>query len=179
MRTCSIPYDRAFDKLVHGTCGLASEITEVNEVLRDHSMPVTDLEHFYKEVGDCFWMIAEICDAIEVGIDKVFEHAKGMIAKDVPSKVVELEDLAYLFETVQKVYQGHAINVVKKVGITETLARVVAKLKQLVRVKNWDDGFDIDIEVGIIMQMNINKLKTRYPEGFSAEKSLNRAEGDI
>lgn len=30
-----------------------------------------------------------------------------------------------------------------------------------------------------IMQMNIDKLKKRYPDGFSAERSRNRAEGDV
>ena len=30
-----------------------------------------------------------------------------------------------------------------------------------------------------IMQMNIDKLKDRYPEGFEAERSINRQEGDI
>lgn len=30
-----------------------------------------------------------------------------------------------------------------------------------------------------ILQMNIDKLAARYPEGFSAERSLHRAEGDI
>ena len=30
-----------------------------------------------------------------------------------------------------------------------------------------------------IMAMNIDKLKARYPEGFSAERSNHRAEGDI
>lgn len=30
-----------------------------------------------------------------------------------------------------------------------------------------------------IMQMNIDKLRARYPEGFDAEHSLNRAVGDI
>lgn len=30
-----------------------------------------------------------------------------------------------------------------------------------------------------VMQLNINKLKARYPEGFDAEHSLHRAEGDI
>ena len=30
-----------------------------------------------------------------------------------------------------------------------------------------------------IMQMNIDKLKARYPDGFDAEHSLHRAEGDI
>jgi len=30
-----------------------------------------------------------------------------------------------------------------------------------------------------IMQMNIDKLKARYPEGFSVEHSLHRAENDV
>ena len=30
-----------------------------------------------------------------------------------------------------------------------------------------------------IMKMNIDKLKARYPEGFDAEHSLHRKEGDI
>ena len=30
-----------------------------------------------------------------------------------------------------------------------------------------------------IMQMNIDKLKARYPEGFDTEKANNRKEGDI
>ena len=30
-----------------------------------------------------------------------------------------------------------------------------------------------------IMQMNIDKLKARYPEGFTVENSLHRKAGDI
>lgn len=30
-----------------------------------------------------------------------------------------------------------------------------------------------------IMQMNIDKLKARYPEGFDTEKSLHRQDGDV
>ena len=30
-----------------------------------------------------------------------------------------------------------------------------------------------------ILQMNIDKLKKRYPEGFDTEKSIHRQEGDI
>lgn len=36
-------------------------------------------------------------------------------------------------------------------------------------------GWDMDE----IMQMNIDKLKTRYPEGFSTEKSNHRKEDDV
>ncbi|TDP59831.1 nucleoside triphosphate pyrophosphohydrolase family protein [Aminicella lysinilytica] len=34
-------------------------------------------------------------------------------------------------------------------------------------------------DLGEIMEMNIEKLKNRYPEGFDVEKANNRAEGDI
>lgn len=36
-------------------------------------------------------------------------------------------------------------------------------------------GYDLEH----IMQMNIYKLKARYPEGFDAERSLHRQKGDI
>ena len=37
----------------------------------------------------------------------------------------------------------------------------------------------IGVDMETIMKMNIEKLKKRYPEGFSAERSINRVEGDI
>ena len=36
-----------------------------------------------------------------------------------------------------------------------------------------------DWDLEDIMQMNIDKLKARYPDGFSVENSLHRKEGDI
>ena len=36
-------------------------------------------------------------------------------------------------------------------------------------------GFELDE----ILQMNVDKLKARYPEGFDPEKSNNRKPGDI
>lgn len=36
-------------------------------------------------------------------------------------------------------------------------------------------GYDLDT----IMQMNIDKLKERYPAGFSSDRSQHRKEGDI
>lgn len=34
-------------------------------------------------------------------------------------------------------------------------------------------------ELGEILKMNIEKLRARYPEGFSTERSMNRAPGDV
>jgi transcriptional regulator with XRE-family HTH domain len=37
----------------------------------------------------------------------------------------------------------------------------------------------LGVDLETVLLMNIEKLKARFPEGFSAEKSLHRAEGDI
>ena len=36
-----------------------------------------------------------------------------------------------------------------------------------------------ELNLDDVMQMNIDKLKARYPDGFDTEHSLHRAEGDI
>lgn len=74
----------------------------------------------------------------------------------------------------QKVYQGHPnpidslpeqIHLIKELGdclwmIAEALTSIGSNMEEA-------------------MERNIEKLKARYPEGFEADKSLHRAEGDI
>ena len=101
MRTCSIPYDNKEGRLQHAVFGLTSEAGEVAGILQKvYQGHEFDKEHIKKELGDCLWMIAEACEALDLDMDDV-------------------------------------------------------------------------------MQTNIDKLKARYPEGFSADRSLHRKEGDI
>ncbi len=68
----------------------------------------------------------------------------------------------------QKTYQGHeacGIHLAKELG---DLLWFVA---EYCTAKGWT--------LEQVAQMNIDKLKVRYPEGFAEEKSINRAEGDI
>ena len=37
----------------------------------------------------------------------------------------------------------------------------------------------VGVSMEKVMQLNIDKLRARYPDGFEADKSLHRAEGDI
>ena len=39
------------------------------------------------------------------------------------------------------------------------------------------DAIGYDLET--ILQMNVDKLKARYPDGFDPERSMHRKEGDI
>lgn len=102
MRTCNFQHDDRYDDMVcHAVFGLTSEAGEVAGLFQKwYQGHELDEEHLMKEIGDCLWMIAELCTAY---------------------------------------------------------------------------GFSLEY----VMQLNIDKLRARYPDGFSEEKSLHRAEGDV
>lgn len=102
MRTCNFQHDDRYDDMVcHAVFGLTSGAGEVAGLFQKwYQGHELDEEHLMKEIGDCLWMIAELCTAY---------------------------------------------------------------------------GFSLEY----VMQLNIDKLRARYPDGFSEEKSLHRAEGDV
>ena len=65
-------------------------------------------------------------------------------------------------------FQGHSLD-------KEHLAKELGDVAWYLAVSADALGFSLED----IFQMNIDKLKTRYPDGFDANKSINRAEGDI
>ena len=99
MRTCT--QGSAVDKLRHGVFGLTAEAGEVAGIMQKlYQGHDFEMHHMKKELGDCLWMIAEICTSMGVPMDE-------------------------------------------------------------------------------IMELNIDKLRARYPNGFEAERSLHRKEGDV
>mgnify|MGYP003325389317 CR=1 FL=1 len=68
----------------------------------------------------------------------------------------------------QKVYQGHEMD-------NEHLQKEVGDLLWFIAEFCTSTGWNLDD----IMQMNIDKLKARFPKGFEIDKSLHRKEGDI
>lgn len=68
----------------------------------------------------------------------------------------------------QKVYQGHELD-------EEHLKKEVGDLLWFIAEYCTVLGWTLED----VMQTNIDKLKERYPNGFEAERSLNRKEGDI
>ena len=76
---------------------------------------------------------------------------------------------------------GEAIDILKKHLFhgheldREHLAKELGDVAWYLAVTAKAIGYDLET----IFQMNIDKLKARYPDGFSTEKSLHRAEGDV
>lgn len=74
MRTCSISYDQREDMLRHAVFGLASEAGEVAGILqKEYQGHEFDKEHMKKELGDCLWMIAEACNALDFDLGDVMQ----------------------------------------------------------------------------------------------------------
>ena len=68
----------------------------------------------------------------------------------------------------QKTYQGHEL---KEEHLKKELGDLLWFISEYCMAMGWT--------LEEVAQMNIDKLKARYPEGFDADKSLHRKEGDI
>lgn len=68
----------------------------------------------------------------------------------------------------QKTYQGHGID---DVHLKKEVGDLLWFIAEYCTANDW--------ELEEVMQMNIDKLKARFPEGFEANKSLHRMKGDI
>ena len=77
-------------------------------------------------------------------------------------------EVGELHSLYQKVYQGHALDLEHA---KKECGDCLWMIAELCTANGW--------KLEEVAQMNIDKLKARFPEGFSEEKSLNRAEGDI
>jgi NTP pyrophosphatase (non-canonical NTP hydrolase) len=71
---------------------------------------------------------------------------------------------------------GEAIDIVKKHLAQGHALDKEALIKELGDVAWYlaETAYALDVPLEEVFQRNIEKLKMRYPEGFSAEKSINR-----
>lgn len=65
-------------------------------------------------------------------------------------------------------FQGHDLDV-------NHVAKELGDISWYLAVGAYAIGYDLET----ILQMNVDKLKARYPDGFSVDRSLHRAENDV
>lgn len=80
-----------------------------------------------------------------------------------------VSEIGELHGIYQKIYQGHETDTEEH--RKKECGDLCWFLAEYCTANGW--------KLGDIMQMNVDKLIARYPEGFETEKSLHRAEGDI
>ena len=90
--------------------------------------------------------------------EQLKDHAlKGMVG--------EIGEINSIY---QKVYQGHEFD-------EEHVKKELGDLLWFIAEYCTAWGWNLDD----ICQMNIDKLRARFPNGFEVDKSIHRAEGDI
>ena len=77
-------------------------------------------------------------------------------------------EIGELHSLYQKVYQGHEFD---EEHAKKEVGDILWFIAEYCTAMGW--------QLEDVMEMNIEKLKARYPKGFEAERSLNRVEGDI
>ena len=77
-------------------------------------------------------------------------------------------ELGELHSIYQKQYQGHEIS---QTHVKKELGDLLWFVAEFCTANGWSMEY--------ICEMNIEKLKKRYPKGFDEEHSLHREEGDI
>lgn len=88
---------------------------------------------------------------------------RGKVIKDLkPSEIGEIHGLY------QKTYQGHELH---SSHVKKELGDLLWFIAEYCTACGW--------QLEDVAQMNIDKLRARYPEGFDTERSLHRAEGDV
>ena len=75
----------------------------------------------------------------------------------------EVEDLVK-----KHIFQSHELD-------KEHLAKELGDVAWYLAVTAHAIGYDLDT----IFQMNVDKLRARYPDGFEAERSMHRGVGDV
>lgn len=101
--------------------------------------------------------------------------AARTVSKTMTKKEVELHalhgmvgEIGELHIIYQKKYQGHEVDETHQ---KKELGDLLWFIAEYCTTKGWN--------LEDVMQMNIDKLKARFPDGFEVEKSLHRKAGDI
>ena len=166
-------------KLRYALCGLAAECRElegvcVTEKVSKESNPKDRM----LESGDILWLLSELCDVCGWDLCDMVRNANGvnvLAAYDddfVGACGMALDGATAICGIFQKEIQGHPIDI-------EDVKIHIRFILLAIAVVNWETAeprLNVLPTFSRVMEANIEKLKTRYPDGFSEEASLNREE---
>lgn len=176
--------------LTNAALGLCGESAEFVNLLASTERSYMIKQHLAKELGDVAWYVAVASHVLGYDLDEVtgFMWSKQISDPDERQKQV-INHLHFMCDSVDsKVlsrrlmvlcggfadqikkhrFQGHELDKTNAENILSAISEVLAALF-------WSVGYSF--EEGL--QMNVDKLRKRYPEGFDVEKSLHREEGDV
>lgn len=146
-------YGAIKDYLLHGALGICTEVAEIVED-PDNS------ENVMQEIGDVMWYCSLICSALGVNLGDV-------AFKPVDKKLTDLVSYSGIVADCVKRHVYYSTESKKvpldELQITHAISMIQSCLKELSGDK-----------LGECLDMNIKKLRIRYPDKFNTESALNR-----
>ncbi len=157
------------EMLTNSALGMAGESGEILSLVGYSSDESFFKDKLTEEIGDLFWYGSMMLTLIEEDLESTLRgnyyfpiSDKNNILLGITLCTV-IESLALADLLKKHLFQDHPINKEKiKYKISEVLLCSI-KLLEL-----------IEVDLESVLQGNINKLSSRYPNGFSKEKSINR-----
>lgn len=147
-------------RLAAAAMGLSGEAAEVLAHLNAESNVLI------KELGDCMWYVAEVATLTGIDLetlDAPRPEASTTHTEDAIALVIQCGAITDFIKKV--VGHDHAMDVPRiGAGLAEVLP-ILARLSAFAGTTLTE-----------VCAKNVAKLKARYPEGFSSERSINRAE---
>lgn len=127
----------------------------------------------------CIWCIDSKCITKRRTIDLTGNEYQKLASRTINNDLTKsgqekhalhglVGEIGELHSLYQKVYQGHAFDEHHAMSEVSDMLWFIA---EYCTAMDWN--------LDDVMQYNIDKLIARYPDGFEADKSLHRAEGDI
>lgn len=178
--TNSVICDTKEKQLMHYALGFLAEFAgELQPLAFRYCGPKTISKELasdiIKETGDCCWYMSQLARELDVNLDlilggdpnKAVEYMDGLVGTHDKLFLTGCKNIGELAEYVKKVCCfNHPRNRDKEVHLFEmAFIAFIACLNVM------------DINLQETLQVNIDKLKARYPEGFTTEASVNRKEG--
>lgn len=159
----------ARDSALHFALGLAGEAGELSDLYLNYPL-VGATESFVKEIGDTCWYIAMGATLFEMDLHAIACRAAALkfhhIDDDNPTDLLLSlgASAAKISERIKKAaFFGHELDFAQ---IESLLSIVWWHIPHLARI--------FGVTVDHILDANIEKLRKRYPEGFTQLASINR-----
>lgn len=150
---------------------LGGEIGEVANLVKKwlgHTHPL-DQEKLSDELGDCFWYVACLCALVELRFDALPYSPVTVPSRQDPEHFTL--QACFALQAAQGVAALIAQHAEKPESFASSLVSPLQRIAVLLRMIGETHGFKLED----LLNQNVVKLNKRYPGGFSAERSLNRA----
>ena len=156
------------DKVGHGCLGLIGESGEVVDIVKKMTyMGMTDemgREKLIDEIGDCCWYIAEWCTGSGNDMQAIFDRAAN--ASSIDDRYSLANYAVHIAEIACELWEEIDVGMVDNDILFADVRTIAAGIKAIC--------YKINVTLEEVLAHNIDKLRKRYPEGFSANRSNGR-----